>query len=1020
MVRKLTAALLGVGVFVPGLANALGLGEIRLNSHLSEPLNAEIDLVQVRELTEAEILPNLASPEDFDAAGVQRFHHLTDMQFEVVVNNNGRSYIKVKTRKPIREPFVNFLVEVHWPAGRLLREYTMLLDPPNFSLAAPEPVKPAVTTTGAPTTTKVTSSPVPSRPAVSAPAPAQQASASDPAGDGKTYGPTQSSDSLWSIARALRPSDNVSIQQTMIAIQQLNPDAFIDGNINLLKKGQILRGPSTQEARQVSTREAIDLVQQQNRAWKERISGGRTAAETETAQIDTSGRSVDSFEETVRSDEGRLRLVSADSEEAVGASGQGGVSGALDGEIRERAELAEEVADQYRLENQDLKGKVTELEEQVDTSEKLLDLKDDQIAALQARLAKMEEEMKRLQEAKGMAPGTMEGAVDDGVAVIDEPTYEPADEMPVAEPEPEPEIVDEAAPESVDYNFQPEETTEPEVAVAEPQPEEPQPAIQVEETPKEVVLDEPAQQAAQTPETPPTLLEELTRNPLYMAIAGGGVLVLAVLAVIIGRRRSEETDELDEALVEDFSLNVEDETPDYEESDLVEAETEEEVLPQTSDVLGEADIYIAYGRFPQAIEMLEKAAEVEPQRSDIRIKLLETSIEAKDQNTFMRHYDAVQELAVPDAVARANALKEQFIGGDVESDFGEALAEGDDTLVMDSGFDTAAEETAEDTGESLDFDLGEDTVAQPAPEETSLAEEESNELDFNLDFDAAGEPDAEVAEKAEDEFSLDFDVDAEIAEEPTEAEPVSEAAEDTGLDFDKEFSLDLDEDTAPVADAAEEEDDTIVSFGEAEESLDFELTEETGEVEQDDALEFDLDVDSLGTEEAGEDTLVAEPDEPAVPAEDVIDPSAAAALADELDLDADLDLDVGTTEETPAEEPAGDLEFSVETDEPGPEEAVAAEELPEDFEAPHIEAEAAEPELGVAPAPAPSREQAANTEEELDFLTDADETSTKLDLARAYIDMGDREGAKDILDEVLIEGSEEQQGEAKELLARLD
>lgn len=1025
MVRKLTAALLGVGVFVPGLANALGLGEIKLNSHLSEPLNAEIDLVQVRELTEAEILPNLASPEDFDAAGVQRFHHLTDMQFEVVVNNNGRSYIKVKTRRPIREPFVNFLVEVHWPAGRLLREYTMLLDPPNFSLAAPEPVQPAVTTTGAPTTTTVTSQPQPSSPAVSAPVTSQPSAPADTSGDGRTYGPTNSSDSLWSIAKALRPSDDVSIQQTMIAIQQLNPDAFIDGNINLLKKGQILRGPSTQEARQMTTRQAIDLVQQQNRAWKERISGGRTAAETETAQIDTSGRSVDSFEETVRSDDGRLRLVSADAEAGAGDSGQGGAGGADDGQIRERAALAEEVADQFRLENEDLKGKVTELEEQVDTSEKLLDLKDDQITALQARLAKMEEEMRRLEEAKGMAPGTMEGAVDSTMPAMDEPDMvEPADEMPA---EPEPELVDDTTEEPVDYNFQPEEPAQqdqPEETVAQ-QPQEPQPAIQVEETSKEVVLDEPATPVTQAPKEPPTLLEQLTQNPLYMAIAGGGVLVLAILAVVIGRRRSEESDELDEALVEDFSLNVEEEAPEYDEdTDLVEAETEEEVVPQTSDVLGEADIYIAYGRFPQAIEMLEKAAEVEPQRSDIRMKLLETSIEAKDQDTFMRHYQAVQELAVPDDVSRANALKDQFVGGEVESDFGEAMDEGDDTLVMDSGFEAPAEAATSETEESLDFDLGDDTLAQPpqeqAPEETSLAEEESNDLDFNLDFDTAGEPDAEVAEKAEDEFSLDFDVDAEIAEEP---EAPATTSEDTGLDFDKEFSLDLDEET-PAADVAEEEgDDTIVSFGEAEESLDFELTEETGEVSQDDSLEFDLDVDSLGGEESseavGEDTLVAEPEQPAASPEEVIDSSEAAKLADELDLDADFDLDVDV-EETPPEEPAGDLEFSVEADEPAPEEAVAAEETPEDFEAPQIEAEAAEPELGVAPTPARSMDEAANSEEELDFLTDADETSTKLDLARAYIDMGDREGAKDILDEVLIEGSEEQQGEAKELLARLD
>ncbi|MDX1694707.1 MAG: FimV/HubP family polar landmark protein [Ketobacteraceae bacterium] len=983
---------------------------------MSEPLNAEIELVQVRELTEAEILPNLASQKDFEAAGLQRFHHLTDMQFDVVINNNGRSYIKVKSRKPIREPFVNFLVEVHWPAGRLLREYTLLLDPPNFSLAPPEPVKPATTTTGAPTTTTVTSTPqTTTRSTVSAPA------TTTPSGGesgGKTYGPTGSSDSLWSIAKALRPSESVSIQQTMIAIQQLNPDAFIDGNINLLKKGQILRGPSAEEARQISTRQAIDLVQQQNRAWKERISGGRAATEVETAQIDTSGRSVGSFEETVRDDDGRLRLVSADSEDAAGASGQGGVGGAADGSVRERAELAEEVADKYRLENEDLKGKVTELEEQVDTSEKLLDLKDDQIAALQARLARMEEEIQRMQQGEG-APDTMEGAMPG----MEEPgMLEPVTETGEIETaeEMQPETVDEAAPGDVDYNFQAEEPAEPEVTAEEGAEEEaPKPAIQVEETPK-VVIDEPPKQVAETPKAPPTLLEQLTQNPLYMAIAGGGVLVLAVLALIIGRSRSRQEDELDEALVEDFSLNVEEETPDFAEDTAVDESLEapdEETVPQTSDVLGEADIYIAYGRFPQAIEMLEKAADAEPQRGDIRLKLLETSMEARDQETFMRHYQAVQELAVPDDMAKAGALKEQFLGGDVEPDFGEVTGEGEDTLVMGAA-ESPVEESPLDESGDLNFDVGEDTLAQPAAEEeSSLAEEESNELDFNLDFDTAGEPDASEAAEAEEEFSLDFDVDAGPEEAPTEEEPETAKKEDTGMDFDTDFSLDLDEETAEAPEI-EEDEDTVVSFGEAEDSLDFELSEDTDEETLEAPADFDLDVDSVGTEEpvadVGEDTLVAEPDETEAPQEVVIDPSEAAKLADELDLDADFDLDEGVGE-TAAEAPADDLEFSVETDEGEP----TGEALAEDFEAPAIEPEAQEPTEPTA-VPTPPAGRAANTEEELDFLTDADETSTKLDLARAYIDMGDREGAKDILDEVLIEGTEDQQGEAKQLLARLD
>ncbi|HVL00593.1 MAG TPA: hypothetical protein VM553_12315, partial [Dongiaceae bacterium] len=133
MVRKLAAALLGVGVLIPGLANALGLGEIKLNSALSEPLDAEIELVQVRELTGTEILPSLASSGDFESSGVERSQFLTDLKFEVTVNEKGKSFIRVRSTKPVKEPFLNFLVEVNWPAGRLLREYTLFLDPPIYN-----------------------------------------------------------------------------------------------------------------------------------------------------------------------------------------------------------------------------------------------------------------------------------------------------------------------------------------------------------------------------------------------------------------------------------------------------------------------------------------------------------------------------------------------------------------------------------------------------------------------------------------------------------------------------------------------------------------------------------------------------------------------------------------------------------------------------------------------------------------------------------------------------------------------
>ena len=197
-----------------------------------------------------------------------------------------------------------------------------------------------------------------------------------------TIGPN---DSLWGIARQMKPSDRVSIQQTMMAIQRLNPDAFIDGNINLLKRGAVLRAPSEQEAMELTNREAIALAAEQNRQWQQRLQG---AAANEPRQIDLSGRSVSREQEPGgAAKEDRLQLVSGGAS-GSGDSAQGGTG--VSGELRDQLAVAEENVDKFRRENEELKLRLNDLEDQLDTSEKVLTLKDEQIAALQAKLRELE------------------------------------------------------------------------------------------------------------------------------------------------------------------------------------------------------------------------------------------------------------------------------------------------------------------------------------------------------------------------------------------------------------------------------------------------------------------------------------------------------------------------------------------------------------------------------------------------------------------------------------------------------
>ncbi len=1001
MIRKLTAALIGVGVMVPGLANALGLGGIELDSALSEPLEAQIQLVQVRELRPEEILVNLATAADFKNAGVERFHSLTDVKFDVVVSPDGKSYIKLKTRKPIREPFLNFLVEVNWPAGRLLREYTLLLDPPVFSATKEAPILKAPSVPAPQPEPKVAKAPAPApvvkapAPAVSAPAPVATQAEAATSGEGRTYGPTKSSDSLWAIARELRPSSSVSIQQTMVAIQRLNPDAFINGNINLLRKGQVLRGPSEGQVRELNSREAIAQVAQQNREWKDRVSkkSGRVA---EAPQIDTSGRAVENIAPEPSDTGAHLKLVSASN--AVDAdSGQGGAGGANTAALRGDLQVAEEQVDQYRLATEDLKVRNSDLKEQLDTSDKVIGLKNEQIVALQVRLAELEKEMQTAKDKAGAAGTTEEAG---SVEVAEAPAV--AVEAIVEETE----IAEEASQEPVDFNY--EEAAQEQAA---PEAEAPEQAIVVEETvqtPVEaeapVVKEQPKQE---------DFLTTLTSNPIYLA-AGGGLLLILIVGAMLAGRKKKEGDDVADSLTDDFSLDgiggadVEDAPDSFDE---LEADSfpeddvapEEATVPQTADVIGEADIYIAYGRFPQAIEMLEKAAENEPDRPDIRSKLLEVAVEAEDVEVFKRHDAVLQTVGSHDHLAKAAELRSKL---SIDDEVGE------ETAVM-SAEDLGSTDFSADGGDdlgSMDFDMDLSVDEEPEIEipdaldsEESVLSEDSS-LDFDLDF-SEEEP---VESIESDDISLDVDEGVEVAAEIEAEVEVDDAELDFSLDDetldldidlaeddldlaedDLEFDADLDIDVEPISDFAEAEESLDVDLGvEDELDIDAELDIDVAESdvsESDDGLEFDLDVDAELdlSESASEASEVSELE---------LDSSAAAQLADELDLDGDFDLDIDTAED--------DLSID---DSPGLDGGDATVIMSPVVESVPVVAKAANEDRA----------------EEMDFLTDADEISTKLDLARAYIDMGDRDGAKDILDEVLIEGTNDQQGDAKELLAKL-
>jgi pilus assembly protein FimV len=389
MFRKTGIGLAALAMLAPGLAAALGVGDYKLNSYLNQPLNMEVELFDVGDLSPEEVLASLGSERDFESAGVERVFFLNELQFEVELRAGGNGLLSIRSNQPVREPFLNFIVEVMWPTGRLLREYTVLLDPPAFA----EPVQ-------RPTVAPISSQ----QPAqVQAPATQQQPSQPRAASPRQDYGVSrgsdyvvQASDTMWRIALNNRPVNSISVQQMLIAIQSLNPDAFIDGNVNLVREGTVLRMPSEQEIRQISTRSAIAEVAEQNREWRAKLEA-RGIALPSRPQLDgtaTGGRTADVGVTT----EGQVTLLSPGAQSGEGSGrGTAGTSTTDSSALQNELAIRDENVDRLSRQNSELSSRLKDLQDQVSTSDSLLKLRNDQIAQLQQQL-------RQLQEAQGITP----------------------------------------------------------------------------------------------------------------------------------------------------------------------------------------------------------------------------------------------------------------------------------------------------------------------------------------------------------------------------------------------------------------------------------------------------------------------------------------------------------------------------------------------------------------------------------------------------------------------------------------
>ncbi|EJM95023.1 FimV N-terminal domain-containing protein [Pseudomonas sp. GM74] len=865
-VRKLVLAIAAASALSSGMAHALGLGELTLKSTLNQPLVAEIELLDVKELTAAEVVPSLASPEDFAKAGVDRQAFLNDLTFTPVLNASGKSILRVTSSKPLSEPMVKFLVQVMWPNGRLLRDYSVLLDPSKFSPQTAEAAAQPTSTVAAPVT--------------GATKPSQYT--------------TTPRDTLWEIAAKAR--NGGSIQQTMLAIQALNPDAFIDGNINRLKTGQVLRMPDQVQSTGLPQAKAIAEVAAQNKAWRQ---GRRYVAKPGAGQqqLDATHRArTDGAPAQAATD--KLSLVSAESGKNPG-KGAAGDAKALSNKLA----VTQESLDSSRRDNAELKSRMADLQSQVDKLQRLIELKNNQLAKLQTEGA-------TTAPAAATAPAMSAELAANPAAV---PAPVAAAPAPEATPAPAEKPVGATPAASDDQKF-----------------------------------------------------NELLTNPVLLGLVGGGAVILLLLLLLLARRRkarqaAEKHQRMARALAEEqpFSADLDLPQSSFEGLEVPSPSVKLATAPtpapapapviapvvmttpiaaplvspaaeRSDDVLGQAQSHIDAGRLNQAAALLEDGVKQEPKRSDLRLKLMEVYGQQGDRDAFVGQER--QLVANGDNFAQVEKLKSRF----------PAMA-----LVAAGGIAAAAVAAELDAQYVKDLLLDEPQAPASEPEPAPFEDELDSAFDLSLDdLDTitpvapapAPAPEPEVAALADlEEFPLDDDLSFEsVLQQQTE---IKESLDDLS-----DFDLDLDLGAQPLPAILAEDD-------------------------------FLLDLD-----EGVKDFPVAET------------PAAPEVALDDLELPADFDLSLSDEMDTP--------------------DAFAAELDDVNAELESLSNSIGEPTFTEADA-------ALGDDDDFDFLSGTDEAATKLDLAQAYIDMGDSDGARDILNEVVSEGSTEQKSEAREMLSRL-
>ncbi|WP_327212937.1 FimV/HubP family polar landmark protein [Ramlibacter sp. Leaf400] len=637
-------------------AQALALGRVTVQSALGEPLRVEIDVPEITADEVASLKASVASPDAFRAAGMEFSPALSGVNVSLQRRPDGRYYLRLASDRPVNEPFVDLILETNWASGRIVRDFTMLFDPPGMRQGqtpmtaqvtpsnSPARSGSAVPTPAAPQRSTRPAAPAaaaqPAAPATAAPAPAASSGTSTPAaaapavsGDGKQV-TVQSGETAGRIAAANK-SNTVSLDQMLLALLRANPDAFVGGNVNRLRAGSVLSLPTAEQAEAIPAAEARQTLVVQSRDFNEfrrRLAEGLPTAPTAGTGREATGRVQAQLDE---------KRPAAAAPDKLTLS-KGGVQGRAN---------ADQVA-QNRA-SQDAANRVAELNRNLSDLNKLTGSVPAGAAIAPKAGASAPTPSVAAAPAKPASGPALPSITMPSATTAAAPAATAAASAPVATAPLAAASTPAAAAAPASAPVAAITPTAPASAPAAAAPSSPASAPTTDTpvaTPVTAAASAPAAATApKRPVTPPpaieepSLVDELLANPLVPAAFGGALALLLGIGAWRMRQRHKSA-QIDSSFLESRlqpdsffgasggqRVDTAEGTPTG--SSMVYSPSQLDAAGDV-DPVAEADVYLAYGRDLQAEEILKEALRINPQRIAIHSKLLEIYAKRRDAKAF--------------------------------------------------------------------------------------------------------------------------------------------------------------------------------------------------------------------------------------------------------------------------------------------------------------------------------------------------------------------------------------------------